>query len=116
LKDGVIDARALKRELIGGGGITDVTRENGAGEWNSSVCERSGQGTRAEQCADVDGARRTAQTVAIGAYAAGAALLTGTILTYLLSHSEEGTAPELLHSIACGSGPTAIGLRCSSTW
>lgn len=110
---------ALPLALAGGsliafgvGATAHVVRERRAAEWNGSGCERPGLGTRAEQCTDVDEARRSAESVAIAAYATGGALLAGSVVAYLLTGARRREAPTGA-ALACSSGPTPLGLSCS---
>jgi hypothetical protein len=98
---------------FGVGATAHVARERHADEWNGEGCERPGLGTRAEQCADVDASRRDAERVAIAAYAAGGALLAGSVVTYLLSGAPRREAPTRA-TLACAGGPTPLGISCSA--
>jgi hypothetical protein len=69
---------------VAGGVAAQLRREDAAEEWNGSGCEVPGQ-TRGEQCGDVDSARKTAENWAIGLYAAGGALLVGSLVTLLVA-------------------------------
>jgi hypothetical protein len=60
----------------------------------------------------VDESRRSAERVAIAAYAAGGALLAGSVVTLLLSGAETHEAPSPA-ALACGGGPAPLGLSCS---
>ena len=98
---------------FGIGATAHVVRERRAAEWNGNACERPGLGTRAEQCSGVDDARRNAETVAIAAYAAGGALLAGSVVTYLLTGAPRREAPTSA-ALSCTGGPTPLGLSCSA--
>jgi hypothetical protein len=100
---------------LGVGVSAHIIRENKASEWNGSDCERPGQGTREQQCGNVDDQRRSAQGVARVAYATGGALLVASVVSYALSDDEREPAMQV-GQVACGPGPFAIGLRCSTTW
>lgn len=99
---------------LGIGATAHVARERHADEWNGSGCEQPGLGTRAQQCADVDSARRSAEQVAIVAYATGGALLAGSVVTYFLLRPGHHEAPPASHALACAGGPTPLGLSCSA--
>jgi hypothetical protein len=64
---------------VAAGIVFQVKRENAAQDWNSSSCEQPGQ-TRVEQCQSVDESRQKYEHLAIGFYAAGGALLTGSLI------------------------------------
>jgi len=64
---------------VAAGVVFHVKRENDAQEWNGSSCEQPGQ-TRMQQCQAVDDSRERNQHLMIGFYAAGGALLTGSIV------------------------------------
>lgn len=98
---------------LGIGATAHVARERSADEWNGSGCEQPGLGTRAQQCADVNGSRRSAEQVAIIAYGAGGVLLAGSVATYLLSSAHRREVPAS-PGLACGGGPTPLGLSCST--
>jgi len=100
---------------LGVGATAHVVRERRAAEWNGSGCERPGLGTRADQCAEVDDSRRAAERVAIAAYAAGGALLAGSVVTYLLTGAARREAPTS-PALACAGGPTPLGLSCSASF
>jgi hypothetical protein len=100
---------------LGVGVSAHIIRENKAREWNGSDCERPGQGTREQQCSNVDDQRRSAQGVARVAYATGGALLVASVVSYALSEDEREPAMRV-GQVACGPGPFAIGLHCSTTW
>jgi hypothetical protein len=69
---------------LAGGVVAQLRREDAAEEWNGTSCEAPGQ-TRGEQCSGVDAERQKAETWAIGLYATGGALLTGSVVTLLLA-------------------------------
>src|SRR6187402_135395 len=64
---------------VAAGVIFQIKRENDAQEWNSANCEQPGQ-TRVQQCQAVDDSRQKNEHLAIGFYAAGGALLTGSLI------------------------------------
>lgn len=110
--------------LLGGTGIValgigvfaQVVRENKAFEWNSSACERSGLGTRGNQCAAVEADRIDAQRWAVISYSAGGALLAAALLTYFAVAGEEEASDEGPRALACGGGPATLGLSCNAAW
>ena len=77
----------LRPATLGVAGLAAVTvgvvfhlaRERDAHTWNGPSCENPGQ-TRLEQCESVDSRRQSAERLAIGFYAAGGALLTGSLI------------------------------------
>jgi hypothetical protein len=101
---------------LGVGATAHVVRENKASEWNGTACEQLGQGSRADQCGNVDDQRRSAQTIAFVGYAAGGALLAASVVSYLFS-AEVAREPEPGGSrIACGVSPQGLGLSCNTVW
>ncbi len=102
---------------LGIGAVAHAMREESAREWNGGACERSGSGTRLEQCEDVDQDRTTAERVAIFSYSAGGALLIAGVIMYLIPGSlgdeQRGANAQ---NLACGSGPGTVGIGCSSAW
>ena len=64
---------------VAAGIVFHIKRENAAHDWNSPKCEQSGQ-TRGQQCHEVDDRRSSNERLAIGFYAAGGALLTGSLI------------------------------------
>lgn len=109
--------------LLGGTGIAalgigvfaQVVRENKALEWNSAACERSGLGTRGDQCAAVEADRIDAQRWAVISYSAGGALLAAALLTYFVIDAD-GPRDEGSQGLGCGGGPAPLGLACSAAW
>jgi hypothetical protein len=59
--------------------VFHVKREDAAYDWNSPSCEHEGR-TRVQQCHEVDERRSSNERLAIGFYAAGGALLTGSLI------------------------------------
>lgn len=79
--------------LAGLGSVTagivfHVKREQAAREWNGPGCENPGA-TRIGQCQDVDARRQTDERFAIGFYAAGGALLTGSVIALIAGRPVE---------------------------
>jgi len=109
--------------LLGGGAAVialgvgaHVVREQKASTWNGPECEEPGQGTRSEQCGDVDSARSTAQTVAIVSYSVGGALLVaGLVATGIFDPGDSDPSPKD-GALRCGVGPGAFGLACGSVF
>jgi hypothetical protein len=64
---------------VAAGVVFHVRREHAAHEWNGPACENAGQ-TRLQQCQAVDTRRQSSERLAIGFYAAGGALLTGSLI------------------------------------
>jgi hypothetical protein len=81
---GVLAASGLA--AAGLGAYFHVQREELAREWNGASCERGGASRKA-QCAEVDDRRARAQTLGIGLYTTGGALLVGSVVTLLLTPS-----------------------------
>lgn len=73
------------------GVVFHVKREQAAHEWNGSRCETPGL-TRLQSCPSVDSRRQTDQHLAIGFYAAGGALLTGSLITLIVGRPSEAPA------------------------
>src|SRR5262249_12844439 len=68
---------------VGVGVAFHIQRESAAREWNGPGCEHPGA-SRIEQCGDVDSRLRLDESVMIGAYVAGGALLTGSVVALLI--------------------------------
>jgi hypothetical protein len=68
---------------VAAGIVFQIKRENAAQDWNSSSCEQPGL-TRIEQCQEVDDRRQKFEHLAIGFYAAGGALLTGSVIALVV--------------------------------
>jgi hypothetical protein len=86
----------------GAGAVFHVQREQAAQEWNGPRCEAPGQ-TRLGQCANIDTRIRNDERLAIGLYAAGGALLTGSLIALLAGHG----APK--HSTRAGAVTCVLG-------
>lgn len=102
---GVLAATGLA--AAGVGAYFHVQREDLAEEWNGAACERGGA-SRGAQCADVDDRRARAQTLSVGLYAGGGALLVGSVVTLLLTPSR---TRERHTALACDVSP--FGARCA---
>jgi hypothetical protein len=89
------------------GVIFQLKRENAAQEWNSSACEQPGQ-TRIQQCQDVDDRRQKYEHLAIGFYAAGGALLTGSVIALIAGRPAGPT----LRAGLLGCGVVGAGVSC----
>ena len=70
---------------VAAGVVFHVRRENAAHDWNGPACENPGQ-TRIEQCPAIDTRRQNSERLAIGFYAAGGALLTGSLIALVAGH------------------------------
>jgi hypothetical protein len=90
------------------GVIFHVKREQAAREWNGPNCENPGQ-TRIGQCQTVDARRQTNERLAIGFYAASAALLTGGIVALVAGRPLE--APRKRGAFL-GCAPDGAGVSC----
>lgn len=88
------------------GVIFQVKRENAAQDWNSSSCEQPGQ-TRFQQCQAVDDKRQKYEHVAIGFYAAGGALLTGSVIA-LIAGKPPASSPQRAGLLGCGVVGTGV--------
>ena len=64
------------------GVVFHVKREQAAHRWNGPDCETPGQ-TRLEQCSSLDSQLKNDERLAIGFYAGGGALLTGSLIALL---------------------------------
>ncbi|HYQ44758.1 MAG TPA: hypothetical protein VER11_22390 [Polyangiaceae bacterium] len=88
------------------GVVFQVKRENAAQDWNGSSCEQPGQ-TRIQQCQDVDDRRQKYEHLAIGFYAAGGALLTGSVIALIAGRP--APSPKLRAGLlGCGLAGTAV--------
>jgi len=90
------------------GVVFQIKRENAAQAWNSASCEHPGQ-TRLQQCQDVDDRRQQYEHLAIGFYAAGGALLTGSVLSLVLGRPAANAAP---HAGLLGCALLGTGVSC----
>ena len=93
---------------ITAGVVFQVKRENAAQEWNGSSCEQPGE-TRVQQCQSVDDSRQTYEHLAIGFYAAGGALLTGTLIALVVGRP---AASPTLHEGLLGCRIAGTGISC----
>lgn len=89
------------------GVVFQVKRENAAQDWNSGSCEQPGQ-TRIQQCQDVDDRRQKFEHLAIGFYAAGGALLTGSVIALIAGRP----APSTQRAGLLGCGVVGTGVSC----
>ena len=85
-----------------------VKRENAARDWNSGSCEQPGQ-TRIQQCQDVDDRRQKYEHLAIGFYAAGGALLTGSVIALIVGRPAASTSQR---AGLLGCGVVGTGVSC----
>ena len=95
---------------VAAGIVFQVKRERAAQDWNSSSCEQPGQ-TRIEQCLSVDDSRQKYEHLAIGFYAAGGALLTGSLIALVVGRpAANSTLRAGLHGCSfAGSGVSCDG-------
>lgn len=91
------------------GVVFHIKREQAARDWNGPSCEAPGQ-TRLQSCKDLDSRRQTDQSLAIGFYAAGGALLTGSLISLIAGRPSEvpATRTGLLRCDVLG-----VGLSCA---
>ena len=75
---------------VAAGVVFHVRRENAAHEWNGPTCENAGE-TRLQQCQAVDSRRQSSERLAIGLYAAGGALLTGSLIALVAGRPADAT-------------------------
>ena len=73
------------------GVVFQAKREQAARDWNGPSCENLGQ-TRFQQCQSVDARRQSNERLAIGFYAGGAALLTGSIIALVAGRPSEAAS------------------------
>ncbi len=98
---------------VGVGVAFHVQREDAAREWNGPHCEQAGR-SRIQQCGDVDSRIRLDERVAIGSYAAGGALLVGSVVALLVGRSRApGKGAELAHAGLTGCGTLGVTLACT---
>jgi len=88
------------------GVIFQVKRENAAQDWNGSGCEQPGQ-TRIQQCQAVDDRRQKYEHLAIGFYAAGGALLTGSVIA-LIAGRPAPSSTQRAGLLGCGVVGTGV--------
>ena len=93
---------------VAAGFVFHIKRENAAHDWNSPSCEHAGQ-TRGQQCHEVDERRSSNERLAIGFYAAGGALLTGSLIALLTGRP--ATTPTLRAGLR-GCSVAGAGLSC----
>ncbi|MEI9941107.1 MAG: hypothetical protein WDO69_28145 [Pseudomonadota bacterium] len=93
---------------VAAGIVFQIKRENDAQEWNSASCEHPGQ-TRVQQCSDVNDSREKNQHLAIGFYAAGGALLTGSVIALVAGRPAESST---LHAGLFGCSLAGTGVSC----
>jgi hypothetical protein len=70
----------------GAGAFFNYRREVLADRWNSPSCEQPGQ-TRSSQCAGLNADRKLAERLALGLYAGGGLLVTGSTILWLLNRA-----------------------------
>jgi len=93
---------------VAAGMVFQIKRENAAQDWNGSNCEQPGQ-TRIQQCQSVDDQRQKYEHLAIGFYAAGGALLTGSVIALVVGRPP--TNPTL-HAGLLGCSVVGTGVSC----
>jgi hypothetical protein len=92
---------------VAAGVVFHVEREQEAHDWNGPGCENAGQ-TRRQQCQGIDSRRRNDERWAAGFYAAGGALLTGSLI--LLVTGQEASAE---NAKVAGCGWAGTGVVCN---
>ena len=90
------------------GVVFHLQREQAAHEWNGPNCETIGQ-TRLQTCKDVDSRRQSNERLAIGFYAAGGALLTGSLVSLIAGRPSEAPRTGLLGCNLVGSAVSCNG-------
>jgi hypothetical protein len=90
------------------GVVFQVKRENAARDWNSGGCEQPGQ-TRIQQCQGVDDQRQKYEHLAIGFYAAGGALLTGSVIALIVGRPAPSSTQR---AGLLGCGVLGTGVSC----
>lgn len=93
---------------VSAGVAFQVKRENAAQDWNGASCEQPGQ-TRLQQCQDVDERRQKYEHLAIGFYAAGGALLTGSVIALIAGRPAPNSR---LRAGLLGCGWAAMSVTC----
>ncbi|MES1173064.1 MAG: hypothetical protein ABUL62_01955 [Myxococcales bacterium] len=73
---------------VAAGVVFHIKREQAAHEWNGPNCETPGL-TRLQSCQHLDSRRQTDERFAIGFYAAGGALLTGSLIALVAGRPNE---------------------------
>jgi hypothetical protein len=87
------------------GVVFHFQRERAAATWNGPSCEAPGQ-TRLAQCSNVDTRIEHNERLAIGFYAGGAALLTGSVVALVAGHA--ATEPQKAGALDCALTGTAV--------
>lgn len=96
---------------IAAGIVFHVKRERAAHEWNGPECESPGL-TRQQQCQSVDSRLESDERLAVGFYAGGGALLTGSVISLLAGRASPPAPSERASAFACsvaGSGVACFG-------
>ena len=93
---------------VAAGVVLQIKRENAAQDWNSASCEQPGQ-TRIQQCQAVDDRRQKFEHLAIGFYAAGGALLTGSLIALV---AVRPTPSSTMRSGLLGCRLAGLGVSC----
>ncbi len=88
------------------GVVFHLKREQAAREWNGPHCETAGQ-TRLQSCQSLDSSRERDDRLAIGCYAAGGALLTGSVIALLAGRPSEAP-PNRTGLLGCNLLGTAL--------
>jgi hypothetical protein len=86
--------------------VFHIKREQAANEWNGPSCENVGL-TRLQSCQSVDSRRQNDERLAIGFYAAGGALLTGSLISLIAGVPSEA-APSRTGLLGCNLLGTSV--------
>jgi len=95
------------------GVVFQVKREQAAEEWNGPGCETPGQ-TRLAQCSNIDSRVKNNERLAIGFYAGGAALLTGSVIALVAGRA--GPEPRAARPSALGCTVAGPGVSCTGSF
>jgi hypothetical protein len=95
------------------GVVFQVKREQAAEEWNGPGCETPGR-TRLAQCSNIDSRIKNNERLAIGFYAGGAALLTGSVIGLIAGRSAPEPRASRASTLGCSvAGP---GVSCAGSF
>jgi hypothetical protein len=89
------------------GVVFHVKREQAASEWNGPGCETPGQ-TRLEQCSSIDSRLKNDERFAIGFYAGGGALLTGSVIALIAGRSSPEPQARRAGALNCALAGPAV--------
>lgn len=95
------------------GVVFHVERERAAQTWNGPSCEAPGL-TRLEQCPSVDTRVQNNERLAIGFYAAGGALLAGSVVALIAGRS--AAEPQESRRSALGCSVAGAGVSCAGSF